>query len=104
MARSYISTNCTHTLPLLFMQCPLAEQTYSKSVRRAIDEFQAPKSTIDRYDFSRPAELKGHAIVSTDPIPGFTGFIPGRKDSFATTFGKSSDRAYDAFNHRDAKG
>ncbi|KAJ3093224.1 hypothetical protein HK102_000025 [Quaeritorhiza haematococci] len=80
-------------------------EPYSHSVRKAIDEFTAPHpqrtptaSTESTTSRKRPVE------VNTRPIPGFTGFIPGSRYAFATTFGKTSEISYDAFNHRDERG
>ncbi|KAI9204933.1 uncharacterized protein BJ171DRAFT_617961 [Polychytrium aggregatum] len=73
-------------------------EPYSNSVRKAIDEFTAPSSSRD----SSRSRDKG--TVHTHPIPGFTGFIPGSKYGFATTFGRTTEIAYDNFNHREEKG
>ncbi|KAJ3126504.1 hypothetical protein HK100_010221 [Physocladia obscura] len=78
-------------------------EPYSDSVRKAIDEFTAPKSTRDPY--KEPyRETKTKSISKTQPIPGFTGFIPGSKYGFATTFGKTTEIAYENFNNRDERG
>jgi hypothetical protein len=92
-------------------------------VRKAIDEFTTPKSTRDPYKEPRKEE-KIISVNRTHPIPGkfssqfysflladyffitigFTGFIPGSKYGFATTFGKTTEIAYENFNHRDNRG
>jgi hypothetical protein len=43
-------------------------------------------------------------IVSTRPIPGFTGFIPGSRTMYSMSFGKSSEVAYSNYNARDEQG
>ncbi|KAJ3265632.1 hypothetical protein HDU77_004405 [Chytriomyces hyalinus] len=78
-------------------------EPYSDSVRKAIDEFTVPKSTRDPYKEPHK-EVKVKSISKTQPIPGFTGFIPGSKYGFATTFGKTTEIAYDNFNNRDDRG
>ncbi|KAJ3194021.1 hypothetical protein HK101_003657 [Irineochytrium annulatum] len=72
-------------------------EPYSDSVRKAIDEFTAPKQP-------RGASKEAERRVKTNPIPGFTGFVPGSKYGFATTFGKTTEIAYENFNNRDEKG
>ncbi|KAJ3066286.1 hypothetical protein HDU98_010403 [Podochytrium sp. JEL0797] len=78
-------------------------EPYSDSVRKAIDEFTVPKSTRDPYKEPH-REVKVKSVNTTQPIPGFTGFIPGSKYGFATTFGKTTEIAYDNFNKRDDRG
>ncbi|KAI9342777.1 hypothetical protein DFJ73DRAFT_762116 [Zopfochytrium polystomum] len=78
-------------------------ESYSESVRKAIDEFTTPQSTRDPY--KEPyKQVKVRAPNKTQPIPGFTGFIPGGKYGFATTFGKTTEIAYENFNNRDERG
>ncbi|KAJ1558525.1 hypothetical protein HK096_010834 [Nowakowskiella sp. JEL0078] len=77
-------------------------EPYTNSVRKAIEEFTDPigshrsKPTIDNISLN--------VQVKTHPIPGFTGFIPGAKYGYATTFGKTSEIAYENFNQRDFRG
>ncbi|KAI8622792.1 hypothetical protein BC830DRAFT_1087809 [Chytriomyces sp. MP71] len=78
-------------------------EPYSDSVRKAIDEFTVPKSTRDPYKEPHK-EVKVKNFSTTQPIPGFTGFIPGSKYGFATTFGKTTEIAYENFNKRDDRG
>ncbi|KAJ3105269.1 hypothetical protein HDU97_008292 [Phlyctochytrium planicorne] len=78
-------------------------EPYSDSVRKAIDDFTAPRPSRDLY--KEPFKIqKIKSITKTHPIPGFTGFIPGSKYGFATTFGKTTEIAYENFNNRDEKG
>ncbi|TPX36414.1 hypothetical protein SeMB42_g07089 [Synchytrium endobioticum] len=71
-------------------------ESYSVSVKKAIDEFTAPKHA-----------MHGHhemATINKTPIPGYTGFIPTASRTIAQTFGRTIVIACDSFNHRDAKG
>jgi hypothetical protein len=74
-----------------------------------MDEFTTPRPPRTLY--TSPSEIgsKGHRVralkqVSTKPIPGFTGYIPGSRTCYSTTFGKTSEIAYNQFNKRDEKG
>ncbi|KAJ3332964.1 hypothetical protein HDU76_012461 [Blyttiomyces sp. JEL0837] len=79
-------------------------EPYSSSVRRAIDEFTSPRPKHDPYSESTRPPVEVKQVNRTQPIPGFTGFIPGSKYGFATTFGKTTEIAYDNFNNRDERG
>ncbi|KAH9274324.1 hypothetical protein BASA83_003322 [Batrachochytrium salamandrivorans] len=61
----------------------------------------APRSPYDLYQ-KRPSP-KVQEIIKTNPIPGFTGFIPGSRTCYSMTFGKTAEAAYDQFNHRNEK-
>ncbi|KAI8906282.1 hypothetical protein EDD86DRAFT_193081 [Gorgonomyces haynaldii] len=80
-------------------------EPYPHSVRSAIQEFthkQAP--TRQSYEPRQLPPKDDKKIEMTTPIPGFTGFIPGARTTYSMTFGKTSEVAYDQFNHRDANG
>ncbi|KAJ3127360.1 hypothetical protein HK098_006444 [Nowakowskiella sp. JEL0407] len=80
-------------------------EPYTCSVRKAIDEFTAPSHPQDTKNMSATKQSENANVqVGTHPIPGFTGFIPGAKYGYATTFGKTTEIAYNNFNHRDTKG
>ncbi|KAJ3044146.1 hypothetical protein HK097_001580 [Rhizophlyctis rosea] len=80
-------------------------EPYQDSVREALDEFTAPKAIKDPYlDPHAYDKVEKKNIVHTDPIPGFTGFIPGSRTLYSTTFGRTFNVAYDNFNRRDEKG
>jgi len=80
-------------------------EPYSDTVREALDEFTAPRPPRDMVHDAR-GNLKNEykSVVKTKPIPGFTGFIPGSRTVYSSTFGKTADIAYHDFNARDAKG
>jgi hypothetical protein len=74
-------------------------------VRHSIDEFVRTNKASEVQPYvngkiaAAPVPPPMQAITS-QPIPGFTGFIPGRRVMFASSFGTSSKTAYDDFNHR----
>lgn len=80
-------------------------EPYPHSVRHAITEFTQKAAPRNPYahtkSHGRPADKK---IEMTTPIPGYTGKIPGSRTCYSMTFGKTSEVAYDYFNHRDSKG
>lgn len=81
------------------------QQTYSSSVRKAIEEFSIPRPSRNPYNGeSKVNKAKTFKKVQTKPIPGFTGYIPGSRSCDSTTFGKTSEIAYGNFNQRDEKG
>ncbi|TPX36038.1 hypothetical protein SmJEL517_g01715 [Synchytrium microbalum] len=73
-------------------------ESYSASVKKAIDEFTAPKQAVE--DRTRHEK----ALIHKQPIPGFTGFIPSASRTIAQTFGRTTLIAYDSFNNRDERG
>ncbi|KAJ3279449.1 hypothetical protein HK104_001458 [Borealophlyctis nickersoniae] len=80
-------------------------EPYPESVRKAIDEFTVP--TVPRDPYKQPygeTYKPVKKIITTRPIPGFTGFIPGSRTCYSTTFGTRADIAYENFNARDEKG
>jgi len=78
-------------------------EPYSKSVRKAIGEFTT--LPIHHVPLEPTSKMVHHKVKATiNPIPGFTGFIPGSRTCFATTFGRTASSAYDKFNGRDEKG
>ncbi|KAJ3200937.1 hypothetical protein HK099_002468, partial [Clydaea vesicula] len=87
-------------------------EPYPESVRHAIEEFTDKKPDWNPYFTSNDGtkvvsskdKVKVDRAVETRPIPGCTVFIPGSKYGFATTFGKTSEIAYEAFNHREPNG
>jgi hypothetical protein len=82
-------------------------EPYSESVRKAIDDFSVPKPPRNPYladAVKKSPKSRQFKLVKTTPIPGFTGYIPGSRTCYSTTFGKTSEIAYDNFNHRDEKG
>ncbi|KAI8929087.1 hypothetical protein BC831DRAFT_445431 [Entophlyctis helioformis] len=80
-------------------------EPYSHSVRNAIEEFTHTPPPRNPYAEPRSRlRSKNKEIVKMDPIPGFTGFIPGSRTCYSMTFGKTAEVAYDHFNHRDEKG
>lgn len=80
-------------------------KTYSSSVSQAIEEFSTPRPSRNPYSGESKVN-KGRTFkkVQTKPIPGFTGYIPGSRSCDSTTFGKTSEIAYEKFNQRDEKG
>lgn len=82
------------------------QKPYSESVRQAMDEFSVPRPPRNPYngEANRGNKARNFKLVKTKPIPGFTGYIPGSRTCYSTTFGKTSEIAYDNFNRRDEKG
>ncbi|KAJ1553402.1 hypothetical protein HK405_008027, partial [Cladochytrium tenue] len=74
-------------------------EAYSESVRKAIEDFTAPAPSRDPYK-DAPVDPPSRGTCNTRPIPGFTGFVPGSKYGYATTFGKSTEIAYENFNKK----
>jgi hypothetical protein len=74
-------------------------------VRRAIDDFvQAPPPSNPYLVKKRERRLETPKIVTTKPIPGFTGHLPGSKTCYSMTFGKTAQSSYEQFNQRDESG
>ncbi|KAJ2996059.1 hypothetical protein HDV02_000209 [Globomyces sp. JEL0801] len=79
-------------------------EPYPNSVRQAIDDFVQSPPTENPYVRGKKTQKRQPKVVMTKPIPGFTGFIPGSRTCYSMSFGKTSEVAYDQFNHRDEKG
>ncbi|KAJ3302173.1 hypothetical protein HDV03_005279 [Kappamyces sp. JEL0829] len=79
-------------------------EPYSHSVRRAIDDFVQPPPPANPYVKKNAHPVETARVVTTKPIPGFTGFIPGSRTCYSMSFGKTAESAYDQFNNRDENG
>jgi hypothetical protein len=77
---------------------------YPHSVRNAIKDFTHQAPARNPYAEKHISAKTDKKIEMTSPIPGFTGFIPESRTCYSMTFGKTSEVAYDQFNHRDEKG
>ncbi|KAJ3258955.1 hypothetical protein HK103_003096 [Boothiomyces macroporosus] len=77
---------------------------YSCIVREAIEDFGQTPPPVNPYENPKRFQHREPKRLTTDPIPGFTGFIPGAKTSYSMSFGKTAEHAYDQFNNRDPKG
>ncbi|KAJ3313584.1 hypothetical protein HDV04_001801 [Boothiomyces sp. JEL0838] len=77
---------------------------YSCIVREAIEDFGQTPPPVNPYENPKRFQHREPKRLTTDPIPGFTGFIPGAKTSYSMSFGKTAEHAYDQFNSRDPKG
>lgn len=78
---------------------------YPDSVRRAIEDFVQAPPPANPYTIERKEKrLETPKIVTTKPIPGFTGHLPGSRTCYSMSFGKTAQSAYDQFNLRDESG
>jgi len=76
-------------------------QTYRKNITDALSEFSG-KVPHDPTDLNRTrftdAEGNPHSLIEQTPIPGFTGHIPGKRESLGEPYGRSVVSALDQFS------
>ncbi|ORX46651.1 hypothetical protein BCR36DRAFT_331516 [Piromyces finnis] len=72
-------------------------ESYSRNSTKAIDQFQTPPPDYDPYTLIRPKEKKINLTIK-NPIPGYTGYLPGFKNEVGQTYGSLSDKTMQRIN------
>ncbi|ORX87704.1 hypothetical protein BCR32DRAFT_264122 [Anaeromyces robustus] len=77
-------------------------ESYSRNSTKAIDQFQTPIPEYDPYTLIRPKEKK-IKLSTRNPIPGYTGYIPGYKGEVGHTYGVISEKTMQRINKHKIK-
>jgi len=77
-------------------------ESYSKNSAKAINQFQTPPADYNPYSLIRPKENKV-SLSTRNPIPGYTGFIPGYKNEVGQTYGVTSEKTMQKINKHKIK-
>jgi len=73
-------------------------ESYSRNTTKAVNQFQTPPSEYNPYSLIRPKEKKVN-LSTRNPIPGYTGYMPGVKEEIGHTYGAFSERTMQRINN-----
>jgi len=77
-------------------------ESYSRNSTKAINQFQTPTADYNPYSLIRPKEKKINLSVK-NPIPGYTGYMPGSKGEIGKTYGAVSEKTMQRINKHKIK-
>jgi len=77
-------------------------ESYSRNSTKAINQFQTPIPDYDPYTLIRPKEKKLN-LSTRNPIPGYTGYLPGLKSEVGQTYGAVSNKTMQRINKHKIK-
>jgi len=72
-------------------------ESYSRNSTKAIDQFQIPIADYDPHTLIRKKDKKINLSLK-NPIPGYTGYMPGFKNEIGQTYGAISEKTMQRIN------